>query len=81
LAAEAEGAFQALVSALAALQRSAVLRGDDTVLMARYVWARVHGMAMPGTDGQLREPGSVEELMGHAFEPLRTGLSSAIPPP
>ena len=81
LAAEAEVAFQALVDALAALQRSAVFRGDDTVLMARYVWALVHGMARLGIDGQLREPGSVEELMGYAFERLRTGISSATPPP
>ena len=81
LAAEAEGAFQALVDSLASLQRSAVFRGDDTVLMARYVWALVHGMARLGIDGQLREPGSVEELMGYAFERLRTGISSATPPP
>ncbi len=39
LAAEAAGAFQALVDALAALQRDAVVRGDDTVMMARFVWA------------------------------------------
>jgi len=81
LAAEAEGAFQALVDALAALQRAGIFQGDDTVLMARYVWALVHGMAMLGIDGQLREPGSVEELMAYAFERLRTGLSSATPPP
>lgn len=74
LAPEAEGAFQALVDALAALQRDAVVRGDDTVLMARYVWALVHGMAMLGIDGQLREPGAVEELMRYAFERLRTGI-------
>ena len=49
--------------------------------MARYVWALVHGMARLGIDGQLRELGSVEELMGYAFERLRTGISSATPPP
>ena len=69
------------MDALAALQRAGVFRGDDTVLMARYVWALVHGMAMLGIDGQLREPGSMEELMGYAFERLRTGISSATPPP
>ena len=52
-----------------------IFRGDDTVLMARYVWALVHGMARLGIDGQLREPVSVEELMGYAFERLRTGIS------
>ena len=81
LAAEAEGAFQTLVDALAALQWAGIFRGDDTVLMARYVWALVHGMARLGIDGQLREPGSVEELMGYAFERLRTGISSVTPPP
>ena len=77
LAAEAEGAFQALVDALAALQRDGVVRGDDTVLMARYVWALVHGVAMLGIDGQLREPGAVEELMRYAFERLRTGIRTS----
>jgi hypothetical protein len=76
LAAEAEGALQALVDALAALQHDAVVRGDDTVLMARHVWALVHGIAMLGIDGQLHEPGAVEELMRYAFERLRTGIAA-----
>src|SRR5215213_769853 len=57
LTSEAQGAFQALVDALAALQRDGLVRGDDTVLMARYVWALVHGLAMLAIDGRLREPG------------------------
>ncbi|MFL5575663.1 MAG: TetR/AcrR family transcriptional regulator [Gemmatimonadaceae bacterium] len=76
LAAEAQGAFQALVDALAALQRDAVVRGDDSVLMARYVWALVHGLAMLGIDGRLPEPGAVEALMRYAFERLRTGIAA-----
>ena len=75
LAAEAAGAFRALVDALAALQRDAAVRGDDTMLMARYVWAVVHGVAMLGIDGQLREPGAAEELMRYATERLRTGIA------
>jgi AcrR family transcriptional regulator len=74
LAAEAAGAFQALVDALAALQRDAVVHDDDTVRMARFVWAVVHGVAMLGIDGQLREPGAVEELMRYALERLGTGI-------
>jgi AcrR family transcriptional regulator len=74
LAAEAAGAFQALVDALAALQRDAAVRADDTVTMARFVWAVVHGVAMLGIDGQLREPGSVAELTQYAIERLRTGI-------
>jgi AcrR family transcriptional regulator len=75
LTTEAAGAFQALVGALAALQRDGAMRGDDAVLMARYVWAVVHGVAMLGIDGQLREPGSVEELTRYALKRLRTGIS------
>ena len=77
LAAEAAGAFQALVDALAALQRDAIVRAEDTVKMARFVWAVVHGVAMLGIDGQLREPGAVEELMRYALERLRTGIEAA----
>src|SRR6185295_6148909 len=53
LATEAAGAFQALVDALATLQRDGSVRGDDAALMARFVWAVVHGVAMLGIDGQL----------------------------
>ena len=75
LANEATGAFQALVDALAELKRDGVVRGEDTVKMARFVWAVVHGVAMLGIDGQLREPGAVEELMQYAIERLRTGIA------
>jgi AcrR family transcriptional regulator len=80
LASEAEGAFQALVDSLAALQRDGILRRDDPVLMANYVWALVHGVAMLGIDGQLDDPGGVEELMRYAFERLRTGIRATSPP-
>src|SRR5918992_645321 len=52
LAAEAGGAFQALVNAVGALQREGVVRGDDPVLLARFVWAVVHGVAMLAIDSQ-----------------------------
>ena len=74
LAAEAAGAFQALVDALAALQRGGTVRNDDILKMARFVWATVHGVAMLGIDGQLRDPRGVEELMAYALERLRTGI-------
>jgi AcrR family transcriptional regulator len=76
LAAEAAGAFQALVDALTALQRDTIVRGDDTETMARFVWAVVHGVAMLGIDGQLREPGGVEELTRYAIERLWTGIGA-----
>ena len=75
LTAEAAGAFQALVEALRSLQRNGAVRGDDAVLMARYVWAVVHGVAMLGIDNQLREPGSAGELTRYALKRLRTGIS------
>jgi hypothetical protein len=76
LAGEASGAFQALVDAITALPHDAVVRCDDTVLMARFVWAVVHGVAMLGIEGQLCEPGSVEELMRYAIERVRTGIEA-----
>jgi len=75
LAAEGAAAFQALVDALAALQRDALVRGDDTVTMARFVWAVVHGVAMLGVDGQLGAPGELEDLTPYALERLRTGIA------
>jgi AcrR family transcriptional regulator len=76
LAAEAGGAFQALVDAVAALQRDGTVRGDDTVLVARFVWAVVHGVAMLAIDGQLPEPGGVAELMPYALERLGTAIGA-----
>ena len=76
LAAEAEGAFHVLVEALAALQQAGVARGDDTVTMARFVWAVVHGVATLGIDGQLREPGAFDALTRYAIERLRNGIEA-----
>lgn len=74
LAAEARGAFQALVDAVAALQHDGIFVGDDALVMARYNWALVHGIAMLAIDGQLPGPAGVDELMRYAFERLRTGI-------
>jgi AcrR family transcriptional regulator len=74
LATEARGAFQVLVDAVAALQHDGVLVGDDALIMARYNWALVHGIAMLAIDGQLPGPTGVEELMRYSFERLRTGI-------
>ena len=51
---EAKGAFQVLVDALVSLQHAGLVRNDDPQLLARFVWAAVHGMAMFVIDGQLR---------------------------
>lgn len=76
LATEAEGAFQVLVDAVAALQRDGLLRDDDTLLMARYVWSVVHGVAMLAIDGQLPGPGDVDALVRYALERLSAGIAS-----
>ena len=76
LATEAAGAFQALVDALVSLQGDAIVRSDNTLTMARFVWAVVHGVAMLGIDHQLPEPGGVEELMRYAIDRLQTGIET-----
>jgi AcrR family transcriptional regulator len=74
LSTEAGGAFQALVNALAALQSEGVVLGDDPVLMARFVWSVVHGVAMLAIDGQLCEPGEIDGLTEYALQRVRTGI-------
>ena len=76
LDAEAAGAFQALVDALAALQRDGIVRRDDTQRMARYVWAVVHGVATLAINGQLQEPAVVDDLIHYAVERMRTGIGA-----
>ena len=75
LATEAAGAFQALVDALAEQQRDGLVRADDTVTMARFVWALVHGVSMLAIDGQLREAAEIESLTRYTCERLRSGIS------
>jgi AcrR family transcriptional regulator len=79
LAAEAAGAFQALVGALAMMQRAGIVRQDDTVTMARFVWAVMHGVAMLAIDRGLREPGAVDALTRYAIERLGTGIRAEPP--
>jgi AcrR family transcriptional regulator len=76
LAAEGEGAFQALVESLIALQRAGLVRDDDPLTMASFVWAVVHGVAMLGIDGQLREPIGADELGRYAIERLHFGIGA-----
>ncbi len=76
LATEGAGAFQALVDALAALQTAGLVRGDDVVTMASFVWSVVHGVAMLGIDGELRKSAGVEELTRYAIERLWSGIEA-----
>lgn len=76
LSTEGEGAFQALVDALAALQQAGLVRGDDVVTMASFVWSVVHGVAMLGIDGELRKFAGLEELTRYAIERLWSGIEA-----
>ena len=73
---EAEGAFQALVDALVAQQREGLARRDDPVMLARFVWSVVHGVAMLTIDGQLPpEDGAPGLLSRYASERLRAAVA------
>jgi AcrR family transcriptional regulator len=74
LDAEAEAAFHALVDALMVLQRDTAVRPDDPMLMARFVWSLVHGVAMLALDGYVREPNAVDDLTRYALERLQAGI-------
>jgi AcrR family transcriptional regulator len=50
---EAQAAFQVLVDSLVEQQHAGLVRQDDPLLQARFVWAAVHGIAMLAIDGQL----------------------------
>ena len=79
LAAEGAGAFQALVDAVGTLQEAGFLRRDDTVLMSRFIWSVVHGLAMFAIDAKLREPGAIEELMEYASGRLGAAIAAGAP--
>ena len=71
----ADGAFQALVDALAELQREGLARQDDPVVQARFVWSVVHGVAMLTIDGQLGEGDDGVALGRYAADRIRAALA------
>ena len=72
--AEARGAFQVLVDALVEQQNAGDIRRDDPVLMARFVWALVHGTAMLFINGQLPEPDQREALETYVVERIYASI-------
>lgn len=73
---EGAAAFQTLVDAIVAQQRDGLVRPDAPLLLARFVWANVHGIAMLALDGQLPpEPGDVERLTRYAAERLAAAMA------
>lgn len=76
LAKEGTAAFQALVDALVDQQHEGLVRRDDPLRLAQFVWALVHGVAMLTIDRRLRsETGDVEALTRYAIERVRTGIA------
>jgi AcrR family transcriptional regulator len=72
---EAAAAFQVLVDAIVEQQRAGLIRPDAPELLARYIWATVHGVAMLAIDGQLPPEQPAEELAALAMAGLRTGIA------
>lgn len=72
--AEAKGAFQVLVNALVEQQNAGDIRRDDPVLMARFVWALVHGTALLFIDGQLPEPAQRAALEPYLAERIYASI-------
>jgi AcrR family transcriptional regulator len=69
---EGAGAFQALVDAIVWLQQEGLMRPDDPVLLARSIWALVHGVAMLIIDGLLGEA-DPDTFARFAIARVRTG--------
>ncbi len=74
---EGMAAFQALVDAIAALQKSADVRKDDPLQLARFIWATVHGVSMLIIDGQLsHQHAQLDDLIQFAMQRLQTGIAA-----
>lgn len=77
---EAAAAFQVLVEALVEQQKAGLVRPDNPLMLARFIWSIVHGIAMLAIDGQFRgadERG--EALQRYAAERIHDaiGITSA----
>ncbi len=74
---EAAGTFQVLMDAVVQLQEAGVVRRDEPLIVASFIWAVVHGVAMLAIDGQLRgndERG--EALNRYAVERIRDAIKA-----
>jgi AcrR family transcriptional regulator len=78
LSQEGAGAFQALVDSLVAQQQDGLVRKDEPLQLALFVWANVHGIAMLAIDRRLEHQHvDVEALTRFAIDRLRTGIAAA----
>jgi AcrR family transcriptional regulator len=74
---EAAAAFQVLVDSLVEQQQAGLVRKDEPLVLARFIWSIVHGMAMLAIDGQLSgsdERG--EALSRYAVERIRDAVGT-----
>jgi AcrR family transcriptional regulator len=77
LAEEGARAFQALLDAIIEQQRDGLIRTDEPLQMALYIWAAVHGIAMLAIDKRLDRPGAdVDALTRYAVQRLRSGIAA-----
>jgi hypothetical protein len=73
---EGAAAFQILVDALVEQQQQGLVRRDDPLTQARFVWSLVHGIAMLTLDGAFAAEGAdVDALARYAVERLRSGIA------
>jgi AcrR family transcriptional regulator len=78
LAHEAAAAFQVLVDAIVAQQQAGVMRRDDPLQLARYIWALVHGIAMLAIDGHFQhQEADADAVSAFAFARVRSGTATA----
>jgi AcrR family transcriptional regulator len=76
--AEAAAAFQVLVDSLLDQQRAGIVRPDDPLLLARFIWSLVHGLAMLTIDGQLRDlDAQGDALNRYAIDRIRSAIAAA----
>jgi len=73
---ESTAAFQALVDAIVALQKDGIVRKDDPLRLAQFIWASVHGVSMLIIDGQFsHHHATIDELIEFAVERISTGIA------
>jgi AcrR family transcriptional regulator len=75
--AAATAAFDVLVASIVEQQEAGTVRSDDPQLVARFIWAAVHGTAMLAIDGQLRGVDEQGEALSHyATGRLRAAIAA-----
>jgi AcrR family transcriptional regulator len=74
---EATAAFNVLVDSLVEQQQAGIVRRDDPLILARFIWSLVHGMAMLTIDGQLRDIDEQgEPLNRYAIDRIRAAIAA-----